>query len=67
VKLLGNGAAHCAVVWNATERDLPPKALADWARSAGMVDWAHAQPQYFSATYKFHHHRQYRLGLLQMY
>lgn len=74
-RLLGDGAAHCAIVWEANPnrrtgrpQDLPPKDLAAWAQSVGCsTNWAQAQPQYFTATYKFHRARQYRLGMMVLY
>jgi 4-amino-4-deoxy-L-arabinose transferase-like glycosyltransferase len=66
-KLFGEGMPHCAIAWDASERDLPTKALRAWVQAAGFGDVARAQPQYFTATYKFHHARQYRVGLLVLY
>lgn len=66
-KMLGEERAHCAIVWDANLRDLPPKALAAWAQQAGSKGRAPAPPQYYTATYKFHHTRQFRVGLMLLY
>jgi uncharacterized membrane protein SirB2 len=55
---------HYLLVWNATRRALPPDLLRDWAQKNALTDLSRAQPEYFTATYKFHHTKRMRLGML---
>jgi len=65
--LLDPDAAHCVLVWDATEREAPPKGLLAWAQARSKADLAGQPPRYFSATYRFFRQKQWRLGLLPVY
>ncbi len=65
--LMGGDRAHCFLVWDATRNAALPPDLREWALTTARRELPASAAQFFSAPYRYHHGKQYRLGLLQLY
>ncbi len=66
VPLLGGNRTHCFLAWDARANAAVPVSLTAWVSQAGKQVPAVA-PQFFSTKYRYHHTKEFRLGLLQLY
>lgn len=65
--LMGGRHAHCFLVWGATSNSPLPDSLRQWASASAANAVSGAAPGYFTAPYRYHHTKQYCLGLVQAY
>ena len=65
--LMKSGQQHCLLIWDATRAPELPVELQTWAAQFAPDSPTNGPPQFFSATYRYHKTKQYRLGLLQLF
>ncbi len=66
VPLLGGKRAQWFLIWDARKNDLPPEELGRWVEKYAPGATARADRRYFTALYRHHHTKEYRLGVLQL-
>jgi hypothetical protein len=66
-RLMKTDEKHCFLVWDATRDEDLPWVLRQWQNQYGFKEMGAGQRRFFSATYKYHKSKQYRLGVVQLF